>query len=445
MKYLFLLVSFACIAFSSSLELIALAGEDKVAFPGAEGFGKYTSGGRGGQVLLVENLNDSGPGSLRAAIEAEFPRIVIFNISGTIELQSKIRVKHGDITIAGQSAPGDGICLKNYNFSIDADNVILRYMRFRMGNEQRQQDDGLSVIGQKNIMIDHCSFSWGTDEVATAYDNENFTMQWCIISESLNKSIHQKGEHGYGGIWGGKGASFHHNLVAHHKSRMPRFCGSRYHKVPEDEVVDFSCNVIYNWKSNNVYGGEKGNHNVVSNYYRPGPATASSKKGRILNPYAPFGQFYVAGNILHGNDVVTKDNHLGIISEKPCSCLASKPIAVVEIPAETGEEAYKRVLAKAGASLKRDMVDERIVFEAQNGTAQFGVHRDGIIDTQSQVGGWPELRTYDVKEDSDRDGMPDEWEKAKGLNPDDEKDHASRTLHDHYTNIEIYLNELVGY
>lgn len=445
MKRSFILANLTCILFICSLGQITQAKEDKVAFPGAEGFGKYTTGGRGGQILIVENLNDSGSGSLRAAIEEGYPRTILFNISGTIELKSKIKVEHGNLTIAGQSAPGDGICLKNYNFSIKANNVILRYLRFRMGDEKLQQDDGLSVIGQKNVMIDHCSFSWGTDEVATAYDNENFTLQWCIISESLNRSVHQKGEHGYGSIWGGKGASFHHNLLVHHKSRLPRFCGARYHNVPQDEIVDYRNNVIYNWRSNNSYGGEEGNHNIVNNYYLPGPATSTSKKSRLLNPYAPYGRFYVAGNILHGNEDVTKNNHKGVVADHPESYLVSTPISVVDIASETAEEAYEKVLAMAGASIKRDIVDQRIISETKNGTAVYGVRGDGIIDSQNQVGGWPTLQTYGIKPDLDKDGMPDKWEEARGLNPNDGKDHALKNLHDHYTNIEIYLNELVDY
>ena len=432
-----------CILFSCASEPISLEEDDKVAFPGAEGFGKYTTGGRGGKVLIVENLNDSGPGSLRAAIDKDYPRIIVFNISGTIDLQSQIRVKHGDITIAGQSAPGDGICLKNYNFSINADNVIIRYLRFRLGDEKEQQDDCLSVIRHKNIIIDHCSFSWGTDEVATAYDNENFTIQWCIISESLNNSVHDKGEHGYGGIWGGKGASFHHNLLSHHKSRLPRFCGARYHKSPADEVVDFRNNVIYNWKSNNSYAGEKGNHNIIKNYYRAGPATSSSKKTRIINPWSPYGKFFVSGNVLHGNAQVTQNNAEGVVADDPDSCLVSTEIEVIEIHDQSANEAFNEVLRKAGASINRDKVDKRIVMEVKNGTAQFGARKDGIIDSQSQVGGWPDLKTYDKPTDSDRDGMPDDWEQKNGLNPIDQNDHALHTLHDHYTNIEVYLNELV--
>ncbi len=413
-----------------------------LAFPGAEGFGKYTTGGRGGKVLIVDNLNDSGQGSFRAAIEAKYPRTIVFSVSGTIALESPVNVRHGDLTIAGQTAPGDGICLKNYPFYIKADNVIIRYIRVRMGDEQKQQEDSFGALRQKNIIVDHCSFSWGTDEVATAYDNENFTMQWCIISESLNKSVHEKGEHGYGGIWGGKGASFHHNLLAHHKSRLPRFCGSRYHKEPEKEIVDFRNNIIYNWKSNNAYAGEEGQHNIVNNYYKSGPATSKSTKTQLLNPWSPYGSFYVDGNFVAGSQDVTNDNSKGVKADHPDSCLIAEPIEVVPVVTQSAKEAYEMVLKYAGASQVRDAVDKRIISETTNGTANYGEKKDGIIDTQSMVGGWPELKTYNLKPDTDKDGMSDEWEIKNGLNPNDGNDHALYTLSKAYTNIEVYLNEL---
>ncbi|MFD2161332.1 polysaccharide lyase family 1 protein [Paradesertivirga mongoliensis] len=416
-----------------------------IAFPGAEGFGKYTTGGRGGKAIIVSNLNDAGEGSLRKAIQAKGPRTVVFAVSGTIALESPLDINNPDITIAGQSAPGDGICLKNYSLNVKADNVIIRYLRVRMGDEKKYQGDALGgVKGNSNIIIDHCSVSWATDETASFYNNKNFSMQWCIISESLNASAHAKGEHGYGGIWGGRGASFHHNLLASHKSRTPRFSGSSTTKNTPDELVDFRNNVIYNWGENNIYGGEEGRYNVVANYFRSGKATDSSKKNRMLQPWSPYGKFYVAGNEISGYPAISDDNWSGgVQADHPDSAKADVAFQAVPITQHTARKAFDLVLAHAGASHKRDIVDSRITQEVRNGVSVSGKANNGIIDSPNDVGGWPELKSLTAPLDSDKDGVPDDWERKNKLNPNDPSDAAKVAAKTFYTNLEVYLNSLI--
>lgn len=445
--------------------------EDILAFPQAEGAGKYTTGGRGGLVYHVTSLRDDAndTGSLRHILSLPGAKIVVFDVSGVIFLQRELRIEEGALTIAGQTAPGDGICIAGYPVIIETSNVIIRFMRFRMGDENKVEGDALTCINRKNIIIDHCSMSWGTDECASCYGNENFTMQYCLISESLRNSVHNKGSHGYGGIWGGQTVSYHHNLLAHHDSRTPRFCGSRYTNAPELEKVDFRNNVIYNWAGLGGYAGEGGSYNMINNYYKPGPATKARNNEVCYRIFAPnaddgsneqpkgvWGMFYVSGNIMEGYDNVTADNWNGGIQPdtrnavSPFSMEQIKSSEVFDIASyavtETAAEAYETVLAYAGASLVRDETDKRIVNEVRNCTYTYtgsNGSTNGIIDSQADVGGWDEYVTAELPKDSDLDGIPDDWEDAFGLDKFSYSDAKARTLQPPYSNLEVYLNSLV--
>ncbi len=428
------------------------------AFPGAEGFGRCATGGRGGRVIEVTNLNDVGTGTLRAAVTASGPRTVVFRVSGTIKLLSRLTLRNDNITIAGQTAPGDGICLRDYPFYVEASNVIIRYMRFRLGDSTRDADDSFSGNGDtirmnRNIILDHCSSSWALDENSSFYDNADFTMQWCYITESLYHSYHPKGNHGYGGMWGGWHVTFHHNLLAHNSSRNPRFNGSRYTLRPDSEIVDFRNNVIYNWGFNSAYGGEAGHQNMVANYFKPGPGTSTGQvQYRIVQPYDAgngYGKWFIEGNVVDGYPEATADNWKygvqGIPDTIKDTIRVDQPFPFSAIVQQTPQDAYNAVLLYAGASLHRDTVDARIANEARTGTATFGgvwgAHR-GIIDCQDSVGGWPVLHSLPAPADSDHDGMPDDWEVAQGLDPYNAADGAVITG-DGYTNLEHYLNSLV--
>lgn len=433
---IFIFISGGCNSFSQNTM--------KPAFPGAEGAGMYTSGGRGGTVIEVTNLDDNGPGSFRAAIDKKGTRTIVFRISGTIALQSPIVIENGNITIAGQTAPGDGICLRNYPLTFEDGNVIIRYIRFRLGDNAGKAFDAINCKNQKDVIIDHCSMSWSVDETASFYDNENFTLQWCIISESMNNSVHKKGLHGYGGIWGGMNASFHHNLLAHHMSRNPRFQGSRYHKMPEKEIAEFTNNVIYNWGNKSSYGGEEGHYNMIANYYKPGPATKKSQRTILLEPFLPRGQFYMEGNVMEGSDQVTANNIEGIeINPDALDSVVSQTKFIINptVKSEPAAKAYSEVLKSVGASIFRDPVDTRIIEEVTGGISHFG--QNGIINSQEDVGGWPELKTANAPVDGDMDGMPDSWEKEMKLNPSNADDKNLYSLDKIYTNLEVYLNSII--
>ncbi len=414
------------------------------AFPGAMGGGMYTTGGRGGKVIKVTNLNDDGPGSLRKAIKAKGPRTIVFEVSGNILLNSQLTINNGDLTIAGQTAPGEGVCIQGHEVRINADNVIIRYLRFRPGDVLGEQLDALTGMRNKNIIIDHCSMSWSTDETVSLYDNENFTLQWCIIGESLNNSVHSKGKHGYGGIWGGKNASFVNNIIAHHSSRNPRLQGTRYQKEEDMEKAELINNLIYNWGDKAIYGGENGRYNLINNIFIPGPASPKKAIVEILEPYAPFGQFYLKGNeIWNGkNNYKATDKNVTLPAGEYIKRLVHKPLEfpIVTQPMETNE-AYKKLLASAGASLSRDAVDQRIISNITNRTYTFG--NKGIIDSQNDTQGWPALTSMPPLFDSDGDGIPDAWETNYGLNPTDPADGNAYTLDKRYTNLEVYINSLV--
>lgn len=438
-----------------------------------QGGGAAATGGQGGTVYVVTTLTDSinpsdnksVPGTLRYAVEQGEARIVIFRVAGVMHLVKPLTISKGNITIAGQSAPGEGICLADYPLIIkDADNVIIRFLHVRMGEKGSQakgtEYDAVSVNDSKNVVLDHISCSWSVDECVSCYGNTNFTMQYCVISESLRVSVHGKGTHGYGGIWGGTNATFHHNLLAHHDSRNPRFDHSYVNNTCFGPI-DYVNNVVYNWGGNSTYGGEgytKARQiNMVNNYYKAGPAT--SRKNRLVDPTVSCsycsdghtlipGKFWLEGNYMHGYADVTADNWKGSTqtgSNVKASARWTEGLTAMETEQEA-QEAYETVLAKAGCSLRRDAIDTRIVDEVRNGNYTYkgsNGSKNGLIDTPSDVGGWPAY-SGTPELDSDYDGMPDAWEEAHGLNPHSYADSRLQTLVSGIANIEVYLNAIVA-
>ena len=472
----------------------------QIGFPGAEGFGKNTTGGRGSvavptTVFEVTNLSDVNTvGSLRYALSATATyRTIVFRISGTIHLNSSLSIK-SNTTIAGQSAPGDGICIADYPVTLGGNNIIVRYIRFRMGDKNQLitspagcgvpvapftaacapvngsgGDDAFGGTGYKNILIDHCTMSWSNDEACTIYRGDSTTIQWCILSEPLNYSYHfETGDtdfehHGYGGIWGGQRSTFHHNLFAHCQGRLPRFDGSRNlgnGATVGLENVDFRNNVIYNWGSYNTNGGEGGNYNIVNNYYKYGPSTSTSSssgvsiKTMLINPYKqtspalPYGKYFLDGNIADGSTTVSANNWKGAAMSggsyaDTISAKVTTPFNFEMVNTQTATDAYNVVLSKVGCLLPfRDTLDQRIINDVKNRTGK-------LIDVQGgyphatpyaqTTNAWPTLISTSAPIDIDHDGMPDEWESQRGLNFNNSADRNLLNANG-FTNLENYLN-----
>ncbi len=473
----------------SEMKIPASEDEDGLtrAFPGAEGGGMYTTGGRGGKIIHVTSLEDTGAeGTLRWAVKQKYPRTVVFDVAGIIHLKSPLKIESGDLTIAGQTAPGDGICIADRYTQIAADNVIIRFVRFRLGDRgigAGDSDDAIWGRYQKNIILDHCSMSWSIDECASFYANSNFTLQWCIIAESLkSSSIHTKGDHGYGGIWGGENASFHHNILAHHDSRNPRFDHPHIydnHNTPSNRgVVDFRNNVIYDWGGNSSYGGEgygagKGTGiNMIANYYKPGPV--SSDRKYFLDAYGVYSKcskcgtniedgyplVHIEGNVHTRYSNITEDNPSGIYwhngeghtnygktSDKEFPVTGPSGEAC-SITTHTAGQACEVVCEYAGASLARDRVDQRTVSDVRNGDGRI---MNDIQDVEDQYGfSWPEYSATEEQiaaavRDSDSDGIPDYYEALFGLDGKDASDASATTIDKkgRYSNFELYLHYLV--
>lgn len=444
--------------------LRAFAGEPQLAFPTAEGHGRFAAGGRGGRVIAVTNLNDSGPGSLRAAVEATGPRTVVFNVSGLITLQSKLVIRGGNsnLTIAGQTAPGKGICIRNYNFGMmGARDVVVRYIRVRPGNTSGETLDGMGMASSDNCIIDHCSISWTLDEAFSSRGAKNITLQRTLISEALNAAGHKKyppgTQHGYAASIGGDIGSFHHNLLAHCAGRNWSLAGG-LNKADHSYAgrLDIRNNIVYNWKSRATDGGAH-EVNFVNNLYKPGPATT-----HFVALKAQYGGFkgsqryFFDGNVMPGYFGLTNQANGRIAATENGGRLptdyspwSDTPFFESFVKTQTAEEAYDDVLANVGCNFPAlDQHDKRVIAEVRTGTAKFKGSKTGLPglpDSQDDVGGWEEYPQVNRSAgwDMDGDGMPNDWEKRAGLNPGDASD-GSRLRPNGYTNLEHYLGWLVG-
>ena len=468
-----------------------------LAFPTAEGYGKYATGGRGGAVVEVTNLLDdpSNPpkGSLRWALKQHSgqPLTVVFRVSGVIDLKGNdLRSKRSNITIAGQTAPGDGICIKGGCVNLGGSrNLIIRHIRSRIGvlNDNTFcpgtvdannfiKGASLNIENGGNFIIDHCSFGWSAEENVGWYDNDNTTVQWCIFHEGLYNAGHGKGNRSYGAVLGGKTATYHHNLLAHNYNRSPRFGSTT--KNDKVMLIDFVNNVNYNYgKKNACYGGDnrQGDEglfqlNFVNNYYKPGPAYTGDRSAVFIgasycNPEQgsqgkSYGKWHLSGNYMEGTYAESKgyntNNYKGFdidayteaVQGLTLDDMKSEHIDVAyPVNTETAKDAYNSVLKGAGA-FPRDAVDKRIVTEVTNGTASgYGSFNNGrvcgIIDKPTDAGGYPEYKTYGEVTDNDHDGMDDAWEQANGFDPTNADD-RNIVVGGGYTALEAYLCSLVG-
>ena len=478
MKRCFVAFGFWLLAVSSWAQTLA--------FPTAEGFGKYASGGRGGKVVEVTNLNDSGEGSLRWAL-TEAGRenaTIVFRVSGIINIgpnpqrkgERSIRAKLKNVTIAGQTAPGEGILLRGGKLNLGgSENVIIRNIRSRLGTigdptkskkENFIEGGAIGIENARNIIIDHCCFGWSGEENVTMYDNHFTTMQWCIIHEGLHDAGHKKGVRGYGCQWGGSPATFHHNLLVHNDSRSARINGASNPNGDRNVFLEYQNNVNYNWgRRNSCYGGENeagegSTHecNFVGNYYKPGPAhpdnnvfieLSQARKGKQLTSPS---RWFINGNVMEG--VPSRDNWalisnrtgFTISQQKSTQRLQPAEYQSYLTKAESAKKACKKVLAKAG-TIRRDAVECRIIDDVRSGQPRYqglSAHKPGIIDAPADAEGWPQYAAAEPVVDNDHDGMADDWERAHGLspdNPDDRNDIISRAG---YTALEVYLNSLMG-
>ncbi|MCB1094711.1 MAG: T9SS C-terminal target domain-containing protein [Verrucomicrobiae bacterium] len=431
-----------------------------LAFPTAEGYGRFAIGGRGGRVMHVTTLNDSGPGSLREAVEAIGPRTVVFDVSGLISLESKL-VFGGDnefLTIAGQTAPGKGICLRNYTFGgMGAQDTIIRFVRLRLGNLSGITMDGMGLAGSDHCIVDHCSISWTIDEAFSSRGGKNITFQRNLISEALNIADHKKysegSAHGFAGSISGNIGSFHHSLLAHNAGRNWSLAGAIDQANRHAGRLDIRNMVVYNWKDRTTDGGAR-EVNFVNNYYKPGPATQllTYLNPQYENPSFGPQQYYVKGNIMEG--VTEPEGPTGpfkgmkIKGKQSAPATVPKPFFEHYVRTHTAREAYENVLADVGCNVPMlDDHDKRVIHETRTGTAKYKGSKSGIPglpDSQDDVGGWedyPEIhRPADW--DTDADGMPDKWENEKGLSPNDAADGAQDPDGDGFTNLEDYLNWL---